>query len=517
MNINKIKYIIEPSKQGLPTLYVTDKSGKKIYLHSRYNPLKEAENIKEKFLPEKFDAIIILGAGFGYHLLALKDIKEKYNKIFIIDIIRGIENEIAKNQSTSFLAKSDKIKFISGMNYDEIENILSMGIDFNRIRGLDVIEHAASFLAFGWYYDEVKKIVCRLINKKAANIATRRAFGALYLKNIFKNFNSFSLLYPVSVFFNTMKDYPVIVIASGPGIENQLKELKINQNKFFIIAADSMLKTLTQSGIIPDFFLSIDPQAYTIEHVFEMKAAAVPIFTVSSSPLIIKRYESLRGLISLNTHPVAQIAEDMYPNVLGSTDSGTGTVAGDAVKTAIEFGFSTVGLAGFDFAFHDFKIYPRGSAYQKRFLNSSFRFNTIETINFNYVMRSSKGLKYKNKFTRKSFIQYKDSLEKLIKNYNNIININNTGIPIQGIKHADLNYFINNYCNNDIDKKNIINNKFNQSKNTSQLVSYKKIKDLILKNNIFTEIINASLDANTAAVKGSLLRQLFENISTEEK
>ncbi len=515
MNIKNIKYAIEQSKEGQPTLSVTNDAGKKIYLHSRYNPLKEAESLKDKFVPEKFDVIIILGAGLGYHLTALNEIKDKYIKIIIIDFIKDIEKEIVKNPVTGFLAKSPVIKFITGMGYDEIEDFLNTEIEFNVIKGLDVIEHPSSVRAFTEYYNEVKKIVRQLINKKSGNIATQKAFGALYLKNIFKNFNSFSSLYSVSAFFKTMADYPVLVIASGPGMENYLEEIKANQNKFFIIAVDSALNTLIQSDILPDFFVSIDPQPYTVEHIFELNAgSAVPIFALSSTPLITERFKKSRGLISLNTHPVAQIMDDMFPNKIGHMDSKTGTVAGDAVMTANEFGFDSIGLVGFDFAFPGFKIYPRGSAYQKRFANAASRFNPIETINFNYVMKSSKGLKHENKFTRKSFIQYKESMEKFFKNLNNkkIYNINNVGIPIQGIKNIDLKYFINNYCTNKINKQHLINNVFESAAKTGEIISYKKQKDFILNKNIFNEIINASLDAKTAETKGWRLKKLFNNI-----
>ena len=53
-----------------------------------------------------------------------------------------------------------------------------------------------------------------------------------------------------------------------------------------------------------------------------------------STPLITERFKRSRGLVSLNTHPVAQIMDDMFPNKIGHMDSKTGTVAGDAVMTA---------------------------------------------------------------------------------------------------------------------------------------------------------------------------------------
>jgi hypothetical protein len=516
MNINKIKYFIEKSREGLLILSVINDAGKKIYLHSKYNPLKEAESFKNKFIPEKFDMLVILGAGLGYHLLTLKNIIEKYNKIIIIDIIRDIEKEISKNPETGFLVRWPQIKFLTGAEFNEIEDFFNTEINFTRIKGIDVIEHPSSVRAFGDFYNEVKKIVRLVINKKAGNAATQKAFGSLYLKNIYKNYNYFSSLYAVSAFFRTMTDYPVIIIASGPGMENYLQEIRTSQNKFFIIAADSAMNTLIQNEIIADFFVSIDPQLFTVEHIFALnRNSTIPIFTLSSCPLIVERLKGSRGLLSLNTHPVSQIADDMFPDMLGSIDSRTGTVAGDAIMTAQEFGFSTTGLIGFDFSFPDFKIYPSGSAYQKRFQNVSSRFNPIETINFNYVMKSSKGMKHENKFTRKSFIQYKESIESFLKNINSnkIFNINKKGIPIQGLKNIDLNYFINNYCRSDIDKQAVIKNRFDETVKSGKLISYKNLKNFIQNKNTFIEILNASLDVEKVEIRRGRLMTLFKNIT----
>ena len=108
----------------------------------------------------------------------------------------------------------------------------------------------------------------------------------------------------------------------------------------------------------------------------------------------------------------------------------------------------------------------------------------------------------------------KNQWKKFIKNLNNkkIYNINNAGIPIQGIKNIDLKYFINNYCTSEINKQYLINKVFEKAAKTDELISYKKLKDFILNKNIFNEILNASLDAKTAETKGGRLRKLFNNI-----
>ena len=72
-----MQYKIEKSKQGAPTLAVTGDDGRTVYVHSKYDPLKEAQSLADKFNPDKYDALIVLGAGLGYHLIPLRELAGK--------------------------------------------------------------------------------------------------------------------------------------------------------------------------------------------------------------------------------------------------------------------------------------------------------------------------------------------------------------------------------------------------------------------------------------------------------
>lgn len=72
---NKIKDIyisVEDTKDKNKTLQIKDKEGQSIYLHSKYNPIREAQAIINKFKEkENIDEnthIIFYGLGLGYHI-----------------------------------------------------------------------------------------------------------------------------------------------------------------------------------------------------------------------------------------------------------------------------------------------------------------------------------------------------------------------------------------------------------------------------------------------------------------
>ncbi|MDY6933780.1 MAG: 6-hydroxymethylpterin diphosphokinase MptE-like protein [Spirochaetota bacterium] len=514
MDITKIEYHIETSKDGLPTLSIIDEGGKKAYLHSKYSPSKEKDLLNNKFNPDKYDMLIVLGIGLGYHLLPLKEIHGKYRKIILIDAIRDIKGEIEINQSTEFLTQFSKIVFICGISIEEIRPILEELIELEETKGLSILEHPHSIRLFDEYYKDIRKIIDRILTKKAGNKATKRAFGMLYLKNIIKNLSLIRNLYPVQSFFNTMNSYSALVITSGPSLEKHLQSIYENQRQLFIIAVDSSLPVLLAKNIMPDFVISIDPQAFTFEHIINNTLkSTIPVLTLSSHPLI---YSNNSSLLSLNTHPFSQLIDELFPEAIGSIDSHTGTVAGDAFNLANHLGFKDIGLLGFDFSFPEYKIYSRGTTYQRRFsLYFQNRFSPIETFNLNYIMKSSRGIKHNNTYTRKSFINYKNSLEEYADKTmaNNLYNITTSGIPIKGAQDIFLDDFIEKNCGDDIDKRGMMDNILSESKKIGEIISLIRIQDMLNHRDIFNELIHASLENDINLSRLENIRSLLTSLT----
>lgn len=435
------QYIVEKSKSGNDTIAVIS-GGKKLYLHSRFDPLKEAENFKERFNPDKFDCLILLGTGLGYHLQYLREKSEKYKKIIAIDVFPGTEKMISAVPGMSFLAGLANVVFANGMKHEDLFMLLDDELDLSDFKGIDLVEHPASINIFHDYYIEIKKRITWIINKKTSDLITLNAFGKTYLKNIFKNFQHINNMRPVSGLKDAFSGFPAMVITSGPSIEKHLEMIRSHQSDFFIIAVDSVMKVLNHAGIMADFYLSVDPQAYVAEHLQSVESTTFPVYSISSANIV---FSGKEGFLSLNTHPVSQFMQQIRNIEIGSIDSLTGNVAGDAVMFADYCGFSPVAIAGFDFSFPDKKIYSRGTAYQKRYsLFFSTRLLSVETQNMNYIRKSSNSVVEKGLNTRRSFLHYRAQLENLLdkKIKAKIYNLRKGGLEINNIEEISFEEFI---------------------------------------------------------------------------
>jgi hypothetical protein len=507
-----IAYKIIKTERGYETIIVSS-NGRELPLHSRINPERESETLSGKFDPDRFDVLIVLGVGLGYHLAPLSRYLSRYTRIVLIDILEGIEAAIARNPLTSFLLESERISFIIGKSPYEVADQISEVINLDDIKGISVLEHPASVRIFEDYYRSVKRSVEKLINKMAGNKATKIAFGSLYLRNIIKNIGFIDQSRPVMQLFGALAQYPAIIIAPGPSLETDIRCLKKHQARLFIVSVDSAVPVLTGHGIRPDLIISIDPQPYVLEHFIDCDIKnALGIVSISSHLSVLER---LRGHLSLNSHPLSQLTSQAYGNTVGSVDSGTGSVAGDAVNLCLKCGFRSIGLAGLDFSFADYTIYARGTAYQKRY--SAFfqdRFTTVESNNYRYIMKASGGVKSGGKFTRKSFLQYKESLEDFIQSTGarNIWALNKGGIPLNGVAHMEIEEFIARECKSEIDKRAIISS---LSKNSRPLSSKPIISGLsgILHERLFDELIDASLNGGADERKRTRYRKMIDSLA----
>jgi hypothetical protein len=132
--MDKIRYTVEEAKDGALTLAAIDGGGKR-YLHSRVSPLRESGLLEDRFDGARYDFLIVLGTGLGYHLMPLDGSRHGYRRVILIDIIEGIEPAVAGNPHTGFLADKAGVRFVSGHSPEEIETLLAGEIDFDSSRG----------------------------------------------------------------------------------------------------------------------------------------------------------------------------------------------------------------------------------------------------------------------------------------------------------------------------------------------------------------------------------------------
>lgn len=239
------------TKSGLETLKIND-----YYIHSKYNPIQEAERFINQFYKENHKTILF-GFGLGYIAEELK--KKLGNKfesnLFIIDPLKEVLSSYGKineYESYSFddlnklihkikhtdIQKLSKVNIICSPNYDKLfpEQYLKLLQEIKQFQHSQIIELNTSInLAVSWQENFVK--------------------------------NRFYIVHDRSL--KTLKkkiQCPVILVSGGPSLTKQLETLKKVKDKVLIVVAGSAIGSLNKAGIEPDLVVSIDPKVANLRH-----------------------------------------------------------------------------------------------------------------------------------------------------------------------------------------------------------------------------------------------------------
>lgn len=428
-------YSVESLSEGIDSLSVVV-DGKKKYLHSKHNPLRESDIFRKDLEVLDGDTLIILGVGLGYSLIGNENLLKRFKTVFIIECL-DLEKIFFEKHISNIRKKNIIFYFAKDLIF--LEKEFSERLEISKASKISFLYHNGSFRIFNEYYKKVEQTVCDLINKKSANTATAARFSTLFLKNGIKHISRINDYASFRGLKGHYKGCYCILVSSAPSLFSSIDIIREYQNSCVIIAVDSAVSVLLSSGIKPDYVLIVDPQPWVNEHLLGYFDLCERFVCCLTSCPVIDRIPYKMNYLGLNSHPLSQMMGVSYENTFEFLDSGTGNVAGDALDFALFLGFDKVYLSGIDFSFPDYVIYAKGTAYQERYsklFNS--RFCSCESQNIDYIFKSSKGVKDKSgNYTRNSFIEYSIGFEKKFKQWKEQIYLLNTAFKSELFQHVD--------------------------------------------------------------------------------
>jgi len=422
------KFITERSESGDLTLLAIS-GGRRYYLHSRHNPLKEAENIISRFNLSKYDFIILLGLGLGYVLNKLRQIGGK--KIFVVEKDEEIFKIFEKNNKIG-----DEIFFINKDVQEVVNNLISF-FNIKDNKGLLIIDVYGVTRLYPEYYEEFKRVLNLELNK-AINfqLTVSKLFIPTYrnfLKNI-KNLNRFKIIK-----FNkeTLKGSSALIISAGPSIEREIDKIKEIRDKVYIFAVDSVVKFLIKEGVVPDFIFSIDPQYYTKGHFENLKIPdnVILFFDIFSNYILVEKFKNICLVISRNF-----ISENLFFDFEYLMDSNSGSVTNYIYQFVKKVGFGKIILSGLDLSYEEDRIYVRENYIKDFYLKRVNKFNTI--LNFYQSVYRKLGvveIKFKSSLYKSSraMVGYYEWLKNNIDKAKTFIS-SFSRVEIEGVERLDI-------------------------------------------------------------------------------
>lgn len=357
--------LVETAKSGEPTLK-RQKDGREYYIHSKYNPVQEAEKFVAQFQDvDKYKHVFFYGVGLGYHIeLFLRKYPHVSASIFEPD--PAIMYKYLSTRSLSSLPLNRVCYLVTNSSLSDVQQFLLEFATFLKDEKIFFVILPSYERIFK---DEYKSFVTML---REAIARKRLATNAEYFYEKKQTVNSVKnlkqLISTANIFQVERKLFqnkPAIIAAAGPSLTDELDQLKvIKENGLaYIIAVGSGLGPLLKKGIIPDAVCSYDANNnyITLAPVYKGNIQNVPLL-----------FGSFIGLEQLPEYPGAkfhflmaddQIARYYLPSFEGEkerTIPSHPTVSGIALEILYRLGCNPIVFVGQNLAYKNNRSYAEG-------------------------------------------------------------------------------------------------------------------------------------------------------------
>ncbi len=239
-----------------------------------YNSLKPLEKYFKKYYRKRkikdFSSIIIVGLGLG---LFLKDLVKNYNAFDIAILEDNFEFFLASLYVVDYTKiweiqrKKGKLKFF--INIAKIKQ----GYEYLFYTLSSYIRHFPSRFAFPKiyvHYEEKNTNYREVVNKQISNLLKGLGFyddEEQAIENACYNY-----LLKRKIIFEKSKlkneETPVLIIGSGPSLEQTIEIIKKYQDKALIVSCGSSLSKLAKEGIFPDIWINLE-RVPTVKNILE--------------------------------------------------------------------------------------------------------------------------------------------------------------------------------------------------------------------------------------------------------
>ncbi|NRY60068.1 motility associated factor glycosyltransferase family protein [Clostridium beijerinckii] len=455
-------YKVEKTIEGKLTVRI-NKTGKNIYLGSKYNYKRDLDNLtKELNVTYEDEYLIIIGFGLGYHIL---DCLAKYpnNKILVFEEDLSLLKcaaflldltEILRHNNLFLCGESDKINILS---------FLDKNINTYYCKHLKM----GCFSNYIYIYNEEVVVKSNIINNfnnsMIINMNTNKVFSDKVIQCFIENIPYIAGGNSIGDLRYKFKGKPCVIVSAGPSLEKNIKYLKEYQDNAVIITGERTANLLIKYNIKPHIICALDSSDIVYELSKGVLDKGIPFALTERSNSNVARENKGRNIFAINyfNDTLKQVVKKSHVNYLSG-----GSVAHYGAFLGIYMGCSTVIFIGQDLAYTENKIHADSVA------------NTSSDFRYGKQLYYVKGNVEPQVLTCEIFDSYRLWFEDYVSLNRNTKFINSTegGAFINGTIVMNLMESLEMYCKNKINADEIIEKSLQDVKILSQKQLSQNIK-----------------------------------------
>lgn len=367
--------ILEETKNNKKTLKVLN-GEKSLYLHSRYDPIREAESIIDK-LAEREDVdenshVVFYGLGLGYHIDAF--IKRFPKTPFsLYEPSAEVFNHFLEYNNLEKLPIKNIFTIQCETNIAVLGEFLAKLISIVD-RQIIILDLPSYQNVFKEQYTLFLKKFKELIKDKKSSLNTDLTFQKRWIFNSVINLkeviNTPNILMQDKKIF---KDKTAILVAAGPSLDYEIENLRFIKEKglAYIFSVGSSINTLLYHNILPDAICTYDPteenNLLVFKKINEMETNSIPLIYGSSVGFeVLQFYKGPKyHMITTQDTIAAYFLKNKNNNdeILCVKDAQSIAVVTIELLNILKF--STIILVGQNLALKDEKNYAEGIEYDQ--------------------------------------------------------------------------------------------------------------------------------------------------------
>jgi hypothetical protein len=378
------EYPVEPSRSGHPTLAVQTPDGRRVYLHSRYNPLEEAQRLIDPIEIAQTTTFNVLGLGLGYHLQLLFE-RASEEAIFCIfePDLRLVRTALWHRDLSAAIQSHRLLWFVRGDKAELFQRLTPHTALISM--GAQTIVHAPSLQLHESFFRQAQVWLSEYASFCRTSMNTLVFNSRKTAENIARNVGWYAAAPSAARLADRYRNRPAVIVSAGPSLRKNQHLLKDLDQRAVLIAVQTTLRPLLDMGIQPHFVTSLDyheictrffeklPSPIRTELVAEPKATSL-IFNMMTGPVTLIGNDFADGLLRELKLSKAGLA------------SGA-TVAHLAFYLAEFLGCDPIIFIGQDLGFADGLCYAPGTSYEDVWQPELSRFCTVEMKQWEQIIR----------------------------------------------------------------------------------------------------------------------------------
>ncbi len=404
----EIEVVIDERITGKKIIKVL-KENREYYLNSIYGG-ELAEYWCNQCELKGFGTVVVLfGIANGEYIEKIKERNKDASIILYEPSYSILYGAIQCIGTENFDKKTENIFLCVGKDgLSDLYNTMDTVIGYENIKNVRMMISPNYELIMRRECEEFKELFNQRLLNIEVNKNTIKRFGQEFLQNTIDNISDYVHQYGLGDLKEAfekidLEGIPAVVVAAGPSLDKNIKELKNIKGKAFIISVDTALKSLAKEDIVPDIAVTVDPHK-PIGLFDHEKINHVPLVYALGANADIKQVHHGMRIYENSTNSILDgFIYKLEKRVLRLSTGGS--VANDAFSLARELGFKTVILIGLDLAYPYNKMHTEG-AYGKdadnKIKESDTHYIQVEDIYGNMVRTEENMNIYRQWFEREA-------------------------------------------------------------------------------------------------------------------